>query len=141
VAAGASCFGSKTDFSNFAFEARMTILKGDAGGLVFRADSNGSKYYEFEVNKNGHYGFYEYTALDNNVTGASGQISGFHAGAAQSNLIAVKAQGDTITFYNNYHFITTVTYYDFSKGQIGFEASSNTNPTELVFTNAKVWKL
>jgi len=136
-----SCFGSKTDFSNFVFESRMTILRGDAGGLVFRADPNNSKYYEFEVDHNGHYGFYEYTALDSNVTGASGQISGFHTGAGQSNLVAVKVEGNEITFYDNYHFIMTVTYYDFSHGQIGFEASSYTDPTEVVFTDAKVWKI
>jgi TIR domain len=136
-----SCFGSKTDFSNFVFESRMTILRGDAGGLAFRADPNNSKYYEFEVDHNGHYGFYEYTTWGNKVTGASGQISGFHTGVGQSNLVAVKVQGDEITFYDNYHFITTATYYDFSHGQIGFEASSNTNPTEVVFTDAKVWKI
>ncbi|HEY6284120.1 MAG TPA: hypothetical protein VIX20_00525 [Ktedonobacteraceae bacterium] len=41
---------------------------------------------------------------------------------------------------NNQH-IDSVSDSAYSQGEIGVAASSNGNPTEVVFTNAKVWTL
>src|SRR5262249_13643132 len=35
----AFCYAAPTGFSNFIFEVQMTIIKGDAGGIIFRADA------------------------------------------------------------------------------------------------------
>ena len=50
------CFAKATDFSNFAFEAQVTIVKGDEGGLIFRADDAASKFYYFRIGRDGFYG-------------------------------------------------------------------------------------
>jgi len=39
-----ACFASTPTFSNLAFQVQMTIINGDYGGIIFRADSTNSKY-------------------------------------------------------------------------------------------------
>src|SRR5207245_1637648 len=34
-----------TNFSNFTYQVQMTIIEGDSGGIIFRADSANSKFY------------------------------------------------------------------------------------------------
>jgi hypothetical protein len=125
-----SCVGNATNFNNFAYEAQMTILQGDCGGLFLRGDADSAKFYYFRFT--GH-------------TGASvlsdGTTSAFRKGADKSNLIGVVTQGNRFTLYVNHQQVKTVTNPTFSQGQIGLVASDYHSPTEVVFTHAKVWKL
>src|SRR5581483_7587352 len=41
------CFAETTNFSNFAFQVEMTILKGEGGGLLFRAGGTNTFGYRF----------------------------------------------------------------------------------------------
>ena len=135
------CTAHATHFSNFAYEAQMTIIKGDAGGLFFRGDADKAKLYYFRIDYTGQFMFIVFTGHTSAGSLAEGTISAFHTGLGQSNLIAVVAQHDRLALYVNHQLIKAVTNSTLSQGQIGLVASDNAHPTEVAFTNAKVWKL
>jgi hypothetical protein len=62
-------------------------------------------------------------------------------GQGKSNLLAVVAVGNTISLYVNNNFLVKVTDSTYSSGQIGVAAAENSNATDVVFSNAKVWKM
>ena len=141
------CPAQATDFSNFAFEAQMEIIKGDFGGMIFRAintrDTANLTYYIFYVGQDGYY-FLQVCSSDtctDLVTSAFS--SAINQGLYQTNLIAVVANGTTITLYVNQQQLTSVNDSTYSHGQVGLIASpySNGNPTEVLYSNAKVWTL
>jgi hypothetical protein len=123
-------------YSNFTFQVQMAILSGDAGGIDFRSGSGGG--YFFTIGQDGSYHIYRAAnySLQSLISGTSGVI---HTGAGQTNLITVIAQGATLTFYVNAQRVTAVTDSTYSGGFVGVDAEDITNPTEVVFTDAKVW--
>jgi hypothetical protein len=135
------CAAFATNFSNFAYQAQMTILKGDSGGLMFRADANKSKVDYFRIDQTGYFMFIVFSGHTSAVLLADGTIADFHKGAGQSNLLGVVAQGAHMTLYVNDQSVKTVTNSTLSQGQIGVAASDYDSPVEVVFTDAKVWKL
>jgi eukaryotic-like serine/threonine-protein kinase len=135
------CTAETTDFSNLAFEVEMKVLQGDCGGMVFRADSNSGKMYFFEVCQDGTYLFSRYLDFTgNNVKDlAGGSSAAITTGLNQTNVIAVVAQGSTLSIYVNKQKIASASDSTFSHGQIGLFADSNSHPTEAAFNNVKVW--
>ena len=137
------CLAVDSNYTNFAFEAQMQIVKGDGGGLVFRDQDTPQAFrnYVIDVFQDGSY--YLYLVNGSNVsTLTSGNSPAIKQGVGQSNLIAVVAQGSTITVYINHQQIASVTDSTFNHGKIGFESTangSNGHATELVFSNARVW--
>ena len=131
------------DFSNFAFEVQMMIIKGDAGGLVFRVNNAGNKFYSFIVGQDGSYilGLYVNTNGNYSRPLVSGTSSAIHQGLSQTNVIAVVAKGNTITLYANRQQIASVTDSNYSHGQVGVVAYPFNASTEVVYSNAKVWIL
>jgi hypothetical protein len=138
------CLADATNFSNFAFEVQMQIGKGDAGGIIFRAENtNPNQYYAFYVGQDGTYFLNRANGASYSVL-SSGTSAAINQGLNQTNLVAVIAQGSSITLYVNHHQITDVADSTYSHGQLGFFASPQGNgghPTEVVFSNAKVWTL
>ncbi len=138
-----SCTAEATDFSNFAFEAQMQILKGDCGGLIFRADANSGKLYFFEVCQDGTYSL----SLYRSFSGATAKtlVSAFSTAIAtglnQTNVLAIVAQGSTLDLYVNNQKIDSVSDGTYSHGQIALAADAFNDPTEVAFNNAKVWTL
>ena len=135
------CTAEATDFSNFAFEVQLKILHGDCGGMIFRADSNSGKLYFFEVCQDGRYLFSRYLDYTgNNVKDlAGGTSAAITTGLNQANVIAVVAQGSTLSIYVNKQKIASASDSTFNHGQIGLLADSNNQPTEVAFTDVKVW--
>ncbi len=137
-----SCSASPV-FSNFAFEVKMTIINGYAGGMVFRADPSNTKFYLLVVGQDGSYSLYLY--VDNIAsdikTLTSGSSSAIHQGLGQTNVIAVVAQGSSFTVYVNRQQITNLNDSTFSHGQVGVVAYPNNTSTEVAYSNAKVWTL
>ena len=135
------CTAEVSDYSNFAFEVQLKVVKGDCGGMVFRADSNTGKLYFFEVCQDGSYNFSRYLDFTgNNVKQlAGGSSAAITTGLNQTNTIAVVAQGSTLTIYVNKQKISSVTDSSFTHGQIGLFADASNNPTDVAFNNAKVW--
>ena len=129
-------------FSNFTFEAQAKIIKGDCGGLVFRADTNAGKFYLFEVCSNGSYNLYIYKDLNGNSDLlANASSPAIKSGLNQTNTLAVTAQGSALTLYVNGQKMTSVTNSSYTQGQIAFMADSFNNTTGLVFNNARLWTL
>ena len=130
-----------TDFSNFAFEVQMTIVKGNCGGLVFRGDSITGKLYGFSVCQNGDYTLTLYVDLRGATAKklTSGSPQAIHPGLNVSNVIAVVANGSTLDLYVNTQKIASVTDSTYSHGIIGLIANADDNPTEVAYSNAKVW--
>lgn len=135
------CIADATNYSDFAYQVQMEVLKGDGGGILFHVENtNPNKYYEFDVAQDGSYGLYKADA-GKYLTLTSGSSPVIHQGLNQINVMGVVVQGSKITLYVNGKPIDTVTDSTFSHGQIGVSASVYNQVTEAAFTNAKVWKL
>ena len=129
------------DFRNFAYEAQMRIIKGDGGGIVFRVGAS-QTFYRFDVYQDGSYDFLVCPANSNchalvMITPSSASNKGLN----QTNLLAVVANGSSFTFYINHVRVSSFNDRTFSSGQIGMIASplAGGQPTEVVFSNARVW--
>ena len=72
---------------------------------------------------------------------ARGSSTAINTNVGQSNLIAVLAHGNEIDLYVNNRYLTSVQDSTYSHGQIGLVAEDQTQPAEVIFSNAKVWKL
>jgi hypothetical protein len=51
------CMAKKTNFTNFAYQAMMTIDNGDSGGLIFRSDG-AQNFYRLSLGSNGRYNLF-----------------------------------------------------------------------------------
>ncbi len=139
----ASCYAQNSNFSNFAFQVQMTILKGDRGGIIFRSDSAATKFYLLRFDQNGTYNFFVYSG--NSGSNAKNLLEGsapsFHTGANQANQIAIVARGSNIYLYVNQQYLISLTDSTYSSGSIAVFAEDHTNSTEVAFSNAQVWNL
>lgn len=116
----------------------MHIVKGDAGGIIFRS-TNTVAFDHFRVELDGFYDLYNEDGKKlNKIT--SGPSLAIHPGN-QSNTLTVIATGNTIYLYVNQQFLTRINDNAYSQGPIGVVAESYGNPTEIAFSNAKVWTL
>jgi|GEM_PF-521756 len=139
------CLADTTNFSDFVLEAQMQVVKGDGGGIVFRVTSTNpnNEYYEFIIGQDGSYDFYLVTgnSSSDSKTLTSGSNPAITQGLNQTNVIAIVAKGNTIMLYVNHQPIDKVTDSTYTGGKIGFVAYPNTKPTEVAFSNLKVWTL
>jgi serine/threonine protein kinase len=137
-------------FDNFAYEVHMQILQGDGGGINFRVTSTSvNQYYELFVYKNGYYEL-DVTTQTISIL-ASGNSPAIKQGLNQINVIGVVAQGPKITVYINDQQVATANDSTFKSGRIGVEAnpfgtdgnpsSSTGHPTEVAYSNVRVWTL
>jgi len=136
------CLAPAVSVSNFAFQAQMTIIKGNAGGLIFRLNfaAPSLNSYLFLID---HLGGYRLVALQNNnnvMQLASGVSSAVNVGLNQSNLLTVIARGHNFFLYVNKQYISSAGDNTFSSGVVGVFASG-ANATDVVFSNVQVWKL
>ncbi len=133
------------NFTNFAYQVQMKIIKGDDGGVAFRVNNTNSTFYGY-VFAVGRDGSYQLFVCPPNATTCSsplsqGSSSAIKQGLNQTNLVTVIVKGNTITLYVNQQEIGSVADNTFSKGQIGVIAEDNSNATEVIYSNAKVWTL
>ncbi len=137
------CYAQAPTFSNFAFQVQMTITRGDEGGILFRADPANSKFYLFRISQSGAYDLFLY--VDNQGTHAKNLLSNstslIKSGLNQNNTITVVARGGAIYFYINGQYLDSVSNNMFTSGKIGVFGESNTNSTDVAFSNARVWQL
>lgn len=135
------CFAQNTNFSDLAYQVQMTIIRGDYGGLIFRANSTASKFYVFRLESDGIYDLF--VSQDNNHTTelSYGNSPAIHKYAGHSNLLAVVARGSNMYLYINKQYVSTVSDDTYKSGQIGVFAEDHTNPTDVAFSNVQIWKL
>jgi eukaryotic-like serine/threonine-protein kinase len=136
------CYASPS-FSNFAYQVQMKSIKCDAGGVAFRANTTNNAFYLFDVGQDGSYQFLVCPPdpASCNSPLSQGSSVAIKQGLNQTNLLAVIVKGNTITLYVNQQEIDSVTDNTFSHGGIGLIANDISNPTEVVYNNAKVWSL
>ena len=136
-----ACFARTTNFSNFAFQVQMTILKGDEGGILFRANPTSYQYYFLIISRSGAYSLYLSKDKQHNLSIAGDNSAAIKTAVGQANLVTAIAKGGTIYLYINKQFVGSVNDSTFGAGQIGVLSSDNTNSTDVAFNNAQVWKL
>jgi hypothetical protein len=139
------CYARNTTFSNFTYQVQMVIIKGDLGGILFRLGqaNNQDIGYRALISTQGDYTLESFDGQSYQIVG-SGTNTAIKTGLNQSNLIAIVARGNTLELYVNEQFVMRAVNNTSSQGQIGVAASTSANqghPTEVVFSNAKVWKL
>jgi hypothetical protein len=132
---------TNSDFTDFAFEIQLRIVKGDEGGIFFRADANDANFYSFWISSDGNYGLEIWQNLSFSKSLVSSNNAAINPGLNQFNKIAVVAQGNTFHLYVNEQLIKVVTDYasSYSHGNIDIEAQPTSNPTQVLFSNVKVW--
>jgi len=123
----------------------MQIIKGECGGLISRADTtNGDtpSFYYFEVCQDGSYDVTAFLKGNHIYLIGRTKSSAIYQGFQQRNWVKVVANANTLYFYVNEHMIDHISDTNLSSGQIGIMARSYNNPpTEVAFSNAKVWLL
>ncbi|HVB22084.1 MAG TPA: serine/threonine-protein kinase [Ktedonobacteraceae bacterium] len=139
-----ACAAQNTNFSNFAYEMDLTIIAGNCGAITFRGDISAKHYYFFRICQDGSYdllvyegsGYAVQTLVNCDTPCSNPRI---HSGLNQPNLLAVVANNNNIDLYVNHQLITRVIGNTYSQGQIGVAADNDNSPTEVIFSNAKVW--
>ncbi|HZO71090.1 MAG TPA: protein kinase [Ktedonobacteraceae bacterium] len=134
------CTESKIPVRNFALQVDMTIISGDFGGIIFRL--HGNQFYYFRVGQNGSYFFKVYTDTSGagNVL-AHGNSKAINTGLQKHNILAIVANGSNFTLYVNNTPINTQPDDSYSQGALGLAAEAETGPTNVAFSNLKIWAL
>jgi hypothetical protein len=119
-------------------------VKGDFGGICFRADRSGTTYYDFSLNP--AHDLYEFDVANSRsyLLLANGNPPVTKIVLNQSYLITMIAIGSHFYFYIDTHYIVDIvdTSNTLSSGQIGLTAGGGKSPaTEVVFSNVEVWSL
>jgi hypothetical protein len=130
---------------NLVFEANLTIIKGNETGLVVRVDQTKATNYLFHIDKDGNYGIgienpNAANQSDQYKSLSQGKNAAIKTGLNQANLLAIAANGDTISVYVNGQFVASVQDKTYSNGQIGIYAYGDTG-CDIAVSNVRVWKL
>ena len=136
------CFANTSNFSNFAFQAQMTILKGDEGGLVFFADKAHKSYCVFGLTSDGKYDTSLVDCTGNAWFGITGQKVVGHQ-SLQSNLLTVIAYNQNVSLYVNKQYVVSFKEEKgLRSGEIGMYVYDNRSATtDVAFNDALVWQL
>jgi hypothetical protein len=138
-----TCISKRSDFSNFAFQVQMTIVKGDVGGIIFRAHSADLKLYALGISLNGSFSLQRNSGpspFDVQLLFASFSTA-ILRGPNQLNVVTVIAQGSNLYLYINGQPVAKVSDDTYSSGEIGVFATDFLNSTDVIFSKAQVWKL
>jgi TIR domain-containing protein/3-keto-disaccharide hydrolase len=141
-----ACMSRKADFKNFAYQVQVTLLNGDAGGLIFRSDSAVSTFYRFAIDSTGAYRLFSCKGCTGNQN--AGNVLAFGdlgVKANQPNTLTVIAINNTLNLYVNGQFVKSVNDTTSASGELGVYAGTFVqafmHPTEVAFSNVKVWAL
>ena len=138
-----ACFYQTSTFSNFAFQVQMTIVKGDAGGLIFRLPATDSQFlnaYLFTVNVIGTYSLVS-TPNDVNAPLTTRASAAIAKGVNHTNLLTVIARGNSIFLYVNKQYLASIKDNRYTDGRLGMLALNLHDPSDVAFSNAQIWTL
>jgi hypothetical protein len=138
------CIAQATNVTDFAYQANVTILKGDQGqaGLLFRAGSGATSYYFFHIGIDGSYALDLYNGTNQATTLLQGSNNSIiNVGVNQMNQMMVMADKTTITILVNSTYLGAVTNSTLTEGQIGVGVIDNNTPIDATFADAQIWKL
>ncbi len=130
------CRAQALAFTNFAAQVDMTLVSGDRGGLVFRASQHTG--YIFTIDRMGYYSLLSFT--DSGQLKLSGGTSPAIT-ASQTYQLAIVAIGNRIDLYVNQKKISSFQDQTYTGGSIALGAQSIIQPTDVQFSNIKVWQI
>ncbi|HLZ58810.1 MAG TPA: hypothetical protein VKR06_17860 [Ktedonosporobacter sp.] len=134
-------------FSNVAFEAKLTVTKGTGAGLVFRVDPQTDKGYFFGIGILGNYVLdtFDFTTTDAAkeyvVLRKGSNTAAITRGVNQSNVVAIVANGTTLSLYVNHQLIDSVQDSTYASGRLGIMVVSDSGGSDVAVTNARAWRL
>ncbi len=140
------CVAQAQDFGNFALEVDMTIITGEAGGVIFRTDAATDKGYFLRIGNDGYY----YLFLKKNGQDKGEQLyykksTVIHTGNGQTNTLTIIARDSNFYIYINKQYMVDINDSTLNSGKIALEAvlfeDSTASTTEVAFKNLRVWKL
>lgn len=124
-------------FQNFVAEVQMTIVQGDCGGILFRANPDVSEFYNWTVCQNGMWDLYAYFSRSNGEAPIEyGTFSPLNI-----NTLAVAASGSQIALYINGLQVREFTNTSFGAGNIGLIANNLKDSTLVAYNNLRVWTM
>jgi hypothetical protein len=126
-------------FTNFAIQVDMQLLRGDVGGMIFRANGR-SSYSWFSLDLRGCYRLVHFTASGQTLIRSDDRQSCIAVNMQNANQLTVIAQGSNIYLYINGKFMSKISDPSSIKGEIGLLAIERTQPTDVAFSNLKVWQ-
>ena len=136
------CLVENTNFANFVYQIQMKVFQGQAGGIIFRANDPAGTYYNFEITTGGRFFVLRSDSLQTaTVQLSAGRRSAIHTGSDASNIIAVDASGNVLTFYVNATAIAQIIDSHYHAGNIGVIVGqpNDESVTEAAYTYARVW--
>ncbi|GHO72149.1 hypothetical protein KSC_110410 [Ktedonobacter sp. SOSP1-52] len=132
--------GTDAPIHDFAFEIQVAILQGDSGGLSF--GYNNQQGYHFAIRADGTYLVLHYTKTENSLeTLTEGSCVAIKQGFKQINTLAIIVRGNNFSFFVNSQYAANWTDTSYNAGYLGVYAASAQSPTEVAYSNARVWKL
>lgn len=135
------CLSNSLQYGNAAIQVDVTLISSADAGLIFRASTDGSQFYDFEITNQGQ--FYlryrhngKYTSLIANT--ASHAIQGI----GHKNTLLVLAHGSSFQLYINGTFVGEAQDSTFASGQLGVAAGTLTaNSGDASFANLRVFTI
>ncbi|MGH2479419.1 MAG: hypothetical protein ACRDHW_07175, partial [Ktedonobacteraceae bacterium] len=117
----------------------MKILSGDGGGLILRGNTTAGNLYYFHVLPDGSYHIYVEKNHQLTTLLGGGTISSFTTN--QRNTLTTIAQGNQLYFYANEKLLTMLKDSTYTNGYMGVLSACSTAAADVVYTNAKIWRL
>jgi serine/threonine protein kinase len=127
------------------FEVQMQILHGDCGGFTFRGNyqSTVGNFYYFDVCSDGKHYLASYTSFgmiqELQMSNSNVPFAALKANPQLPLTLAVVAQGSSLTFYLNHQLIDKMNDTTYTSGQVSLLCYEVGNPTEVAFSNARLW--
>jgi hypothetical protein len=134
------CFANVTNFSNFAFQAQVTILKGDMGGPVFLADNAHANYCVFGLSSDGKYEFFCFINGSPTLFVYTANVPVGYP-SPRPNLLTVIVRNNYIFLYVNKQYVGGIKETFLKFGEIGVFAYDTAQSTDVAFSNVQVWNL
>lgn len=135
------CIAQAQQFSDFTYEAQVTINQGLQGqaGLLFRIDSSNTSFYFFHIGLDGSYAL-DLVTPTGHTTLTSGTSSALQIGSNQSNQLGIVTQGTTFSLFANGQYVDTASDSTLSTGKVGVGVVDSNTPIDAEFSNARVWQ-
>jgi hypothetical protein len=132
--------------TNFVLEVKVTLLRGNVGGLFFRENKvhNRSNAYLLDFDSKGNYQLWNYSVSHAAKLIDYGTLSHFNPGYTKTNTIALVAQGSNIRLYVNRQMVKHFTDHTYTHGGLSFissEYSSHKGTAEASYSDLRLWRL
>jgi tRNA A-37 threonylcarbamoyl transferase component Bud32 len=138
------CREAAYTYQNLALSVEMKIVSGQSGGVFFRLHAglfNIYSGYLFEIDSQGRY------RISNFDNGSAQPLQDWTAspalkqGNGVANTLQIVARGETLAFYANGVYLTTVKDNTYSDGTIGFLATVSDSDANVIYSDLNVYAL